>query len=135
MENRSQRCNMNRHRPRHGHKYTKCKMHFGITKKLYGRFLWMLFNFLKVADPLLGESLVSTIKCQEISCTHLIDLEKLTLNPPSGFEPGTRGLRILRLKPLDLMVTCMEQYLCNIWSSIHENVKQHWGWVEKKCYL
>ena len=20
----------------------------------------------------------------------------------------------------------------NIWSSIHEKVKQHWGWVEKK---
>ena len=77
MENRSQRYNINRHRPRHGHKYTKCKMHFSITKKLYGRFLCMLFNCLKAADPLLGESLVSTIKYQEVSCTHLIDLEKM----------------------------------------------------------
>ena len=22
--------------------------------------------------------------------------------------------------------------LSNTWSSIHENVKKHWGWVEKK---
>ena len=25
--------------------------------------------------------------------------------------------------------------LSNIWSSIHEKVKQHWGWIEKKCCL
>ena len=25
-----------------------------------------------------------------------------------------------------------KQYLSNIWSSIHEKVKQHWDWVEKK---
>ena len=28
-----------------------------------------------------------------------------------------------------IMLTCI--HLSNIWSSIHENVKQHWGWVEK----
>ena len=26
-------------------------------------------------------------------------------------------------------------HLSNIWSSIHEEVKQHWGWVEKKALL
>ena len=26
-----------------------------------------------------------------------------------------------------------EQHLSNISASIHENVKQHWGWVEKKA--
>ena len=26
------------------------------------------------------------------------------------------------------------QDLSNIWSSIHEKVKQHWNWVEKKSY-
>ena len=32
------------------------------------------------------------------------------------------------------MVTCIKQRLSNIWSSIHEKVKQHWGWVEtKRC--
>ena len=30
---------------------------------------------------------------------------------------------------------CIKQYLSNIWSSIHENVKQHWGCVEKKLCL
>ena len=30
-----------------------------------------------------------------------------------------------------MMLICIKQYLSNIWSSIHERVKQHWGWVEK----
>ena len=30
-----------------------------------------------------------------------------------------------------IMVTYIKQHLSNIWSSIHEKVKQHWGWVEK----
>ena len=30
-----------------------------------------------------------------------------------------------------MMVICIKQHLRNIWSSIHEKVKQHWGWVEK----
>ena len=29
------------------------------------------------------------------------------------------------------MFNCIKQYLSNIWSSIHEKVKQHWCWVEK----
>ena len=33
---------------------------------------------------------------------------------------------------LIMMVMCIKQHLSNIWSSIHEKVKQHyWGWVEK----
>ena len=31
-----------------------------------------------------------------------------------------------------MMLTCTKQHLSNIWSSIHEKVKQPWGWVEKK---
>ena len=30
-----------------------------------------------------------------------------------------------------MMVICINQHLSNIWSSIHEKVKQRWGWVEK----
>ena len=30
------------------------------------------------------------------------------------------------------MFTRIKQHLSNIWRSIHENVKRHWGWVEKK---
>ena len=33
------------------------------------------------------------------------------------------------------MVICIKQHLSNIWSSILEEVKQHWGWVEKKKAL
>ena len=34
-----------------------------------------------------------------------------------------------------MMVVCIKQHLSNIWSSIHDKVKQHWGWVEKKALL
>ena len=30
-----------------------------------------------------------------------------------------------------MMLICIKQHLSNIWTSIHEKVKQHWGWVEK----
>ena len=33
------------------------------------------------------------------------------------------------------MIISIKQHLGSIWSSIHEKVKQHWGWVEKKCCL
>ena len=33
-----------------------------------------------------------------------------------------------------MMVTCIKQQLSNIWSLIYEKVKQHWGWVENKCF-
>ena len=34
-----------------------------------------------------------------------------------------------------MMFTCIKQQLSHIWSSIHERVKQLWGWVEKKLCL
>ena len=30
------------------------------------------------------------------------------------------------------MVICIKQHVSNIWNSIHEKVKEHWGWVEVK---
>ena len=33
---------------------------------------------------------------------------------------------------LKMMIICIKQELSNIWSPIHEKVKQHWDWVEKK---
>ena len=33
------------------------------------------------------------------------------------------------------MLICIKQHVSNIWSSIHQKVKQHWGWVEKKALL
>ena len=34
-----------------------------------------------------------------------------------------------------MMVICIKQRLSNIWSSIYEKFKQHWGYVEKKHCL
>ena len=33
------------------------------------------------------------------------------------------------------MLLCIKQNLSNIWSSIHQKVKQNWGWVVKKRCL
>ena len=30
-----------------------------------------------------------------------------------------------------MMVICIKKHLSNIWSLIHAEVKQHWGWDEK----
>ena len=34
-----------------------------------------------------------------------------------------------------MMLICIKQHLSNNWSSFHENVKEHWGWVEQKRCL
>ena len=34
-----------------------------------------------------------------------------------------------------MMVVCIKQHLSNIWTSVHDKVKQHWDWVEKKTLL
>ena len=31
-----------------------------------------------------------------------------------------------------IMLICTKEDLSNIWGSIHENIKQHWGWVKEK---
>ena len=33
------------------------------------------------------------------------------------------------------MIICIKQHLSNIWRSIHEKVKQRWGWLEKKALV
>ena len=39
-------------------------------------------------------------------------------------------------KCLSMMILiCMYLYLSNLWGSIHEKVKEHWGWAEKKWCL
>ena len=34
-----------------------------------------------------------------------------------------------------IIFICIKQHLSNIWSSINEKVKHHWGWVGKKHCL
>ena len=43
-------------------------------------------------------------------------------------------VNILNIKCVSV-VPCYNDVSSNIWTSIHEKVKQHWGWVEKKCCL
>ena len=48
-----------------------------------------------------------------------------------------KGTNIVNIKSVTVchMLISIEQHLSNIWGSINEKVKQHWGWVEKKALL
>ena len=46
-------------------------------RKLYGPFLWMGFNCLKVTVPLQGDCLLFTTKSPEVPGTHLIDCGRI----------------------------------------------------------
>ena len=50
---------------------------FVSLKKTLLSLLWMSFNCLKAAEPLLGESLLFTIKFPEIAGIHLMDLGRM----------------------------------------------------------
>ena len=53
-------------------------------------------------------------------------------------RPGTRhGHKYTKYKMClsIMMVVCIKQHLSNIWTSVHDKVKQHWDWVEKKTLL
>ena len=46
-------------------------------------------------------------------------------------RPKTRhGHKSSKYKNCLIILICIKQHLSNIWSSIHEKVKQHWSWVE-----
>ena len=46
------------------------------------------------------------------------------------------GLKYSKYKKcVSTMLLCIKHHLSNLWSSIHEKVKQHWGWVDKKRCL
>ena len=46
-------------------------------KKLYGLFLWMKFDCVRLAEPLLEDTVRCTSKSPEVSRTHLIDLGRM----------------------------------------------------------
>ena len=73
-----------------------------IKKKLYDPFLWMGFNCLKASTTLRGQfTIFILVSPQKILVLTLSTLEgqkaELTLELPSDFERGTRGLGIQRL--------------------------------------
>ena len=45
---------------------------------------------------------------------------------------GYKYSKYIRRLSMMMILISIKQHLSNIWSWIHEKVKQHWGWVEKK---
>ena len=41
------------------------------------------------------------------------------------------SISIVECEKVNVSWVCIKQHLSNIWSTIHEKVKQLWGWVEK----
>ena len=62
-----------------------------------------------------------------------IDSRKYGINRPRGRHGHKYSKYMKRLSMM--MLICIKQHLSNIWSSVYENVKQHWGWVGKKRCL
>ena len=56
--------------------------------------------------------------------------DRYNINGPS-LDIGTNIVNITIVCISMMMLIRIKQHLSNIWSSIHEKVKQHWGWVEK----
>ena len=50
-----------------------------------------------------------------------------------GLDVDTNIVNCFKKSLSMMMLICIKQHLSNIWSSIQEKVKQHWGWVEKKA--
>ena len=57
------------------------------------------------------------------------DSRKYGINKPSC-RHGHKYSKYVKCLSM-MMLICIKQHLSNIWSSVYENVKQHWGWVEK----
>ena len=74
---------------------------FFSKKKLYCRFLWMVFKCLKATESLRGDSLIFTVILQAylvlISSVLEGRIVEAILVPLSDFEPGISGFGIQRL--------------------------------------
>ena len=71
------------------------------------------------------------IKMKNIShIHHKGNWEKIDL----GLDMDTNILNIRNVWGW-LWLYCIKQHVSNIWSSLHEKVKLHRGWVDKKRYL
>ena len=52
---------------------------------------------------------------------------RYNINRPRSRHKDRKHIKCL----IVIMLIGTKQHLNNIWGSIHEKVKQHWGWVEK----
>ena len=64
---------------------------------------------------------------------HISPGEKVEFLELGKHKNNTAYTNILNIKLLGMRILkCNNQHLSNIWNSIHEKVKQYWGWVEKE---
>ena len=56
--------------------------------------------------------------------SHIYDINRP--RPRHGHKYTNYKMRLNKM-----IVISVKQQLSNVWSLIHEKVKQHWGWVEK----
>ena len=83
---------------------------------------------------ILGDILKNVQKTVESDVTKLM-LMRMRLKMNLGLDMGTDILKYKMYLSI-MMVLCIKQHQTKIWSSVHEKVKQRWGWVEKKdCSL
>ena len=47
-----------------------------------------------------------------------------------SFKHGQKSSTYTNCRVMMTLI-CIKQHQSNIWNSIHEKIKQHWGWVEK----
>ena len=76
------------------------KIVMNLKIKIFKNFMAPFYGWGSTAsrlEPLRGGSLLFTTNFPEIRGTYFIDLGRMTLEPPSGFEHGPFGLGILHL--------------------------------------
>ena len=61
----------------------------------------------------------------------IVHVNKTYIDQVIGIETNVESMAFFG----NTMLICNKQHLSNIWGWIYENVKQHWGWVEKKLFL
>ena len=109
--------------------------------------LWLFKNYLhspSKLSPKNNRSYSKKRKQKKCGCIHeiirliIMNIEKIKKKNVSHWYVVNRplskhGLKYSRYKTCLSMIVliCNQQHLSNIWSSIHEKLKQHWGWVKK----
>ena len=103
---------------------------FTLSSKTIGHTLKTNQNYKYVWVHKIIQLIIMKMKMKIKSRSHRYD----TNRPRSwhGYE-YSKHKKCLRM--MMLIYIGIKQYLSNIWSSIHEKVKQHWGWVEEKRCL
>ena len=68
--------------------------------------------------------IIMKMKMKMKNRSYRYDINRLRSRHGHKYSRYTRCLSMM-------MLLCIKQHLSNIGSSIHEKVKQHWGWVDK----